>query len=200
MRPTHHGRGAAARPVVLATRSPEDGARCKGCARAPPPLPPPEPGRGRRRTHVTGTAPARWGLAPHRLHPPPSQLGGSSLPPQVAASGDGEMAAVGGAVLSERQLSRSGSSHGLSSSSASPCLPELRVSPVGFRRWAAPPASDWDLQLSCQEAKLFKVMHAVSRLCEHCIKACSKPTTILLIALTGYICSAVTIPHTTSRR
>lgn len=132
--------------------------------------------------------------------PPPSQLGGSSLPPQVAASGDGEMAAVGGAVLSEWQLSRSGSSHGLSSSSASPCLPELRVSPVGFRRWAAPPASDWDLQLSCQEAKLFKVMHTVSRLCEHCIKACSKPTTILLIALTGYICSAVTIPHTTSRR
>lgn len=88
----------------------------------------------------------------------------------------------------------------VSGSSASPCLPELRVPPVGFRRWAAPPASDWDLQLSCQEAKLFKVMHAVSRLCEHCIKACSKPTTILLIALTGYICSTVTIPHTTSRR
>lgn len=30
----HHGRGAAARPVVLATRSPEEGARCNACARA----------------------------------------------------------------------------------------------------------------------------------------------------------------------
>lgn len=193
MRRAHHGRGAAARPVVLATRSPEDGARCKGCARAPPPLPPPEPGRGRRRTHVIGTAPARWGLAPHRLPPPPhSQLGGSSFPPQVAASGDGEMAAVGGPVLSRsRVLARA--------------LPRLQCNPLRSRamvshRWAAPPASDWDLQLSYQEAKLFKVTRAVSRSCERSIKPRSKARTVLSVALTGYMCSAVTIPHTTPRR
>lgn len=147
--------------------------------------PPPNP-RDRHRPCAVGPRAAPPPTPPH------SQLGGSSFPPQVAASGDGEMAAVGGPVLSRsRVLARA--------------LPRLQCNPLRSRamvshRWAAPPASDWDLQLSYQEAKLFKVTRAVSRSCERSIKPRSKARTVLSVALTGYMCSAVTIPHTTPRR
>lgn len=73
----HHGRGTAARPVVLATRSPEEGARCNACARAAAAAAGAWGGTGPPPVHVTGTAPARWGrAAPPRppLPAPPSRL------------------------------------------------------------------------------------------------------------------------------
>lgn len=77
----HHGRGGTARPVVLATGSPEEGARCTARARA-----------SRRRCQSwVGAAPPPASRDRHRpcaLGPgpraPPRSAAGPALPPQVA--------------------------------------------------------------------------------------------------------------------